>query len=155
MSLDESLRRRKIEGLERGHPVLAATGLRILDLDRGRAAVQMPLGINANHVGTFYAGSLFVLAEVAGAALCAGSFDSGRVFPLVKDMRIRYRRPAKSDVTARVALSESEIDATLAEVDRVGKADLAWQCELRGEAEEVVAIVDCVFQIRSREGEGG
>lgn len=133
--------------------MLAATGLRVLELDRGRATVRMPLDVNANHVGTFYAGSLFVLAEVAGAALCSGSFDSKRVFPLVKEMRIRYRRPATSDVTATVALSDSEIAGLLEQISRAGKADHAWQCELTDDGGRVVAVVDCVFQLRVREGD--
>ena len=40
-------------------------------------------------------------------------------------------------------------------LDRAGKADLAWQCELKGETGEVVAVADCDFQIHSRESEGG
>lgn len=138
-----------MEALERGHPVLAATGLRVVGLDRGFASARMPLDVNANHVGTFYAGSLFVLAEVAAAALVSGSFDSKRFFPLVKDMRIRYLRPATTDVTATVDMSDHEIAALVAEIGRVGKADHAWRCELRDDAHETVAVVDGVFQIRA------
>ena len=61
MALDPKLRERKMRGLETGHPVLAATDLEVQELDRGRARVRMPVETNANHIGTFYAGSLFVL----------------------------------------------------------------------------------------------
>lgn len=139
-----------MRGLESGIPVLEATGLRVLELDPGRARVRMPLEPNANHIGTFYAGSLYVLAEVTGAALYSGSFDSKRYYPIVKEIRLRYRRPATSDVSAEADLSAEEIEVLRAEVERSGKADHAWQCELRDAEGEVVAIADNVFQIRCR-----
>ena len=139
-----------MRGLERGIPVLEATGLRVLELDPGRARVCMPLEPNANHIGTFYAGSLYVLAEVTGAALYSGSFDSKRYYPIVKEIRLRYRRPATTDVSAEAGLSDAEIEALRAEVDREGKADHAWRCELQDRDGQVVAVADCVFQIRPR-----
>jgi thioesterase domain-containing protein len=151
MALSDELRNKKIRSLESVHPVLVATGLRVLDLDRGYARVRMPHASNANHVGTFYAGSLFILAEVAGAALFSGSFDSKSMFAIVKDMKIRYRRPAKTDVIAEVRINEKEIVSLRDRAEQLGKADHTLRCELVDVAGEVVAVAEGVFQLRLRE----
>ena len=52
MALSDELRNKKIRSLETVHPVLVATGLRVLDLDRGYARVRMRHASNGNHVGT-------------------------------------------------------------------------------------------------------
>jgi acyl-coenzyme A thioesterase PaaI-like protein len=152
MALTEALRDKKMRALETVHPVLAATGLRVLDLDSGYARVEMPHDVNANHLGTFYAGSLFILAEVVGAALFSGSFDSKRFAPIVKNMQIRYVRPALTDVLGEARLSNDEIDALRQRAETKGKADHALRCELADTAGNVVAIAECVFQLRSRSG---
>jgi acyl-coenzyme A thioesterase PaaI-like protein len=141
-----------MRGLETGVAILQASGLEVLELDRGYSRVRMPFAINSNHVDTFYAGSLFVLAEVTGAALYSGSFDSKHFYPIVKDMEIRFVRPASSDVTAEARLSDTEIAELQARVKRDGKADHHWECELRDANGVVVAVTRNVFQLRAKAG---
>lgn len=148
--LSDELREKKKRSLETGHVVLEASKLEVIELDRGVARVRMPIDVNANHIGTFYAGSLFILAEVTGAALFSGSFDSKHFYPIVKDMRIRFRRPARTDVRAEASLTEGEIVALSERAKAEGKVDYPWRCELIDTAGEVVAIAEGVFQIRWR-----
>jgi uncharacterized protein (TIGR00369 family) len=150
VSLDADLRARKVRGLETGHPLLAASGLRVLEFDRGYASVRMPIEVNANHIGTFYAGSLAVLAEVAGAALFSASFDSKRFYPIVKDMRVRFLRPATRDVVAVASLEEDAIDMLERRAESEGKVDVPLDVELRDEEGVVVARAESVFQLRAR-----
>ena len=50
LALTEELRGRKMRSLEKGHPLLEASGLEVLVLDRGLARVRMPIAINANEL---------------------------------------------------------------------------------------------------------
>ncbi len=139
-----------MRAFETGHPLLEASGLEVLDLDRGHARVKMPIEINANHIGTFYAGSLVVLAEVTGAVLFSGCFDSKHFYPIVKDIHTRFRRPATTDVVAEVRLDEAEIRSLMARTEREGKADHRLTIELRDAGSVVVAVTESVFQLRAR-----
>ena len=132
---DELLGKLKI-ALARNIPFVERTGLEILELERGYVKMRMPLGPNINHVEMMYAGALYTLAELPGGAIFTTSFDVSRYYPIVKDMSIRFRRPAKSDVTVQ------------AEADREGKADYEWDCELRDASGEVVATTHNVYQLR-------
>ena len=156
MALSEDLRRRKMRSLETGHPLLAASALEVLELDSGCARVRMPIEVNANHIGTFYAGSLVVLAEVTGAALFSGSFDSKRFYPIVKDIQTKFLRPATTDVTAEARLGESELDRLREQAVQDGKVDHRLELELKDAGGETVAISQSVFQLRARSrGESG
>ena len=150
MALTEELRERKMRSLEKGHPLLEASGLEVLALDRGFARVRMPIAINANHIGTFYAGSLVVLAEVTGAALFSGSFDSKRFYPIVRDIQTTFRRPATTDVTAEVKLAEDDIVSLADRAERVGKVEHRLALELRDVSGQIVAETQSVFQLRAR-----
>lgn len=79
-----------------------------------------------------YAGALFTLAELPGGVVYLSSFDTRRFYPIVKDMQIRFRRPAKTDITVEVHLSDDEVQRIQNEADANGKADFEWECELKG-----------------------
>lgn len=67
----------------------------------------MPGAGNENHIGSMYAGALFTLAEIPGGALFLTSFDSARFYPIVKEMTLRFRRPAKGDIRVEARLMPS------------------------------------------------
>lgn len=144
---DELLGKLKI-ALARNIPFVERTGLEILELERGYVKMRMPLGPNINHVEMMYAGALYTLAELPGGAIFTTSFDVSRYYPIVKDMSIRFRRPAKSDVTVEVRLDPGKAAEIQAEADREGKADYEWDCELRDASGEVVATTHNVYQLR-------
>ena len=111
-------------------PVLEHMGLEVLEAASGRAAARVPIDGNGNHVGTMYAGVLFSVAEMLGGALSLATFDPARFYPIVKDLRIDFRRPAASAVTARTSLDEAEVDRVLADAERDGKGQFVLRSEL-------------------------
>lgn len=129
-------------------PVLEHMGLEVIEAAPGRAAARVPIDGNGNHVGTMYAGVLFSVAEMLGGALSLATFDPARFYPIVKDLRIDFRRPATSAVTARTSLEEAEIDRVLADVDREGKGQFVLRSELTDEDGTVVASTEGTYQIR-------
>jgi hypothetical protein len=57
---------------------------------------------NGNHVNTMYAGALFTLGEFAGGILHLVTFDYMKFFPIVKEVNIRFHRPALTNVVMEV-----------------------------------------------------
>ena len=130
-------------------PFLEHTGVVVEHAERGFVRLRMPFEPNVNHVGMMYAGALFTLAEVPGGTIFLTSFDGTKYYPIVKDLQIRFRRPAMSDITVEVRISEDEIARIGAEAEANGKADYAWECELRDTSREVVAISQNTYQMRT------
>jgi acyl-coenzyme A thioesterase PaaI-like protein len=130
-----------VEGIKR-------TGIRALALRDRYAKLLMPLEGNVNHVGTMYAGSLFTLGEIAGGAIHMVSVDTTRLVPIVKEVNIRFRRPAMTDVTMEVELSAEEASRIEAEALEKGKADYVLHLELKDANAEVVSTVVGTWQSR-------
>ena len=130
-----------VEGIKR-------TGIKAVAARDRYAKLLMPLEGNGNHVGMMYAGSLFTLGEIAGGAIHLTSFDGSRLYPIVKEINIRFRRPAQTDVTMEVELSAEEASRIQAEALEKGKADYVLNLELKDADGEVVAIVGGTWQVR-------
>ncbi len=126
-------------------------GLRALVLEPHRVRLGMPLAGNTNHFGSMYAGALFTVAEIPGGALFLTTFDVARFYPLIKEMGIRFRRPAYSDVTCEVSLSAEEADRIAGEAAARGRSEFVLAGEVRDSAGAVVAESRGVYQIRRLE----
>ncbi|MBU2514131.1 DUF4442 domain-containing protein [bacterium] len=124
------------------------TGLKVVALRDRYAKFVMPLEGNVNHVGAMYAGSLFTLGEFTGGIVPGVSFDITRYFPIVKEIKIKYIAMAKTDIHIEAELSQEEVKRIEAEADENGKADITMDLELKNTNNEVVAIVNGVWQIR-------
>ena len=94
---------------ENTFPFVTRCGVKVLELARGYCKMLMPFEPNINHVGMMYAGALYTIAELPGGVIYLTSFDTSKYYPIVKDMQIRFRRPAMGDVTVSVRVSEEEI----------------------------------------------
>jgi acyl-coenzyme A thioesterase PaaI-like protein len=136
------------KALEEGITFVKNAGLEVVELKRGYVKCRMPMAHNGNHIGTMYAGALFTVAEIPGGALFLSSFEMGRYYPIVKELNMRFLKPAKSDVTVEIMLPEERIAAIQAEADAQGKAEFILEGELKDAAGIVVAASRGVYQIR-------
>ena len=127
-------------------------GLETIEARPGYVKLKAPLKGNENHIGIMYAGALFTLAEVPGGTLFSTSFDTAKYYPIVKEMSIRFRRPAATDITLEMTMSEDEVDRIQTEAEVNGKADYVLEGELKDESGEVVALSKGVYQIRAIAG---
>jgi thioesterase domain-containing protein len=143
-STNESLR----SMVEKSIPFVAHTGIEVEVLERGYTKMRLPLANNHNHIGTMYAGALFTLAELPGGAIFVSSFDATRFYPVVRDMSIRFRRPAASDVWVEVRVSDEFVDKVQRTAEQHGKADYEWDCELKDQHGLVVASSKNLYQLR-------
>ncbi len=137
--------------LETGITFVANCGLKVLELRRGYVKCLLPFEGNGNHVGTMYAGALFTVAEIPGGALFLSSFDTRRYFPIVASLDMKFLKPAKSDVTVEIMLSDEQIASVSAEADAKGKATFTLDGELTTADGTVVATSHGVYQLRSVE----
>jgi acyl-coenzyme A thioesterase PaaI-like protein len=130
-----------IEGLRR-------TGLKVVEMRPGYVKLFMPFQGNAGHIGTIYAGSLFSFGECMGGMIHIASFDMSKFFPLVKEVSIKFKRPAVTDVTLELIMSEEEIKRIQDEADKNGKADFVLDLEIKDTQEKAVSTLHGVWQIR-------
>ena len=126
------------------------SGLRAELLEPGYVRLCMPLAGNQNHIGSMYAGALFTLAEIPGGALFLTSFDAQRFYPIIKEMNLRFRRPATGDIRVEARLDADEVLRLQKQVTEQGKAEYVLQLQLTDDSGEVVAESHGLYQLRAR-----
>lgn len=124
------------------------TGLDVVECRDWYARLRMPLKGNSNHIGIMYAGSLFTLGETAGGAVIPVAFDYNKYFAIVKDAKIRFKRPAMSDITMEVNMSKEEADRIVNGVEEKEKCDFVLELELKDINNDVVAVMSGTWQAR-------
>ena len=117
-------------------------------LEPGFVRLRVPLAGNENHIGSMYAGALFTLAEIPGGALFLTSFDASTFYPIVKEMTLRFRRPATGDIVVEARLSAEEIERLQTEAQANGKAEYVLELQLTDGSGEVVALSRGIYQLR-------
>lgn len=130
-------------------PTSSAMHIEALDVRPGYASMRAPLAGNGNHFGVMYAGVLFTVAELLGGALAWVSFDRDRLYPLVKDMTIDFRAPARSDVISEARLSAAEIDRIGTEALDRGKSTYLLEATVTDVDGIVVATTTGTYQLRA------
>jgi acyl-coenzyme A thioesterase PaaI-like protein len=126
------------------------SGLKAEVLEPGHVRLCMPLAGNQNHIGSMYAGALFTLAEIPGGALFLTSFDTQRFYPIIKEMNLRFRRPATGDIRVEARLTTEEIQHLQKQATELGKAEYVLQLQLTDESGEVVVESRGLYQLRAR-----
>ena len=144
--MDLELAKKMLEG---GIKFVANSGLRVVELRRGYVKCLMPFAGNGNHIGTMYAGALFTLAEIPGGALFLSSFDAAKFYPIVKELDLRFLKPAKADVTVEISLDDIHIASLSAQAAEKGKAEFILEGQLKAADGTIVAESRGVYQIRS------
>jgi thioesterase domain-containing protein len=124
-------------------------GLKVLEMKPRYVRLSAPLEGNENHIGTMYAGALFTLAEIPGGALFMTTFDVSKYYPVVRDMSIRFRRPARGDVTIELSMSEEEARRIESEAAENGKSEYVLSGELKDKSGKIVALSRGVYQLRA------
>ena len=117
-------------------------------LEPGFVRLRVPLAGNENHIGSMYAGALFTLAEIPGGALFLTSFDASKFYPIVKEMNLRFRRPATGDIVVEARLGAEEIERLQSEAQANGKAEYVLELQLTDGSGEVVALSRGIYQLR-------
>ncbi len=123
-------------------------GLEVLALAPNEVKLMLPKKGNENHLGTVFAGALFTLGEVPGGVLVYTTFDAAKVYPVVKEMNIKFVRPAATDVTIEMTMSRAESDRLAREAEETGKASFTLDGEILDAEGTVVAQTRGFYQLR-------
>ncbi len=123
--------------------------MEVVDMGPGTMTLRVPFEGNQNHVGTMYAGALFAIAEVPGGALAVQLFDPAKYYPVIKDMTVDYRRPARTDVTVDASISPVDVARVLGGVAEAGKADFVMDLEVKDTDVTVVMTALGHYQLRA------
>ncbi len=104
---------------------------------------------NSNYVGTQFGGSLFAMTDPFLMVMLVRRL--GRDYVVWdKSSAIRFRRPGTSDCRARFAVSDEELGEIKSRADREGQFDWHRKIEILDIEGQVVAEVEKVIYIATR-----
>ena len=112
------------------------------------ARLRLPLGdIHINHVGTAYAGSMFVAIEFSAAALFFCCYGVEAWTPIVRSVSVDYLKPARTDLIADLFLAEEEAAEKIAPVEERGRGNYVVEVPLQDAEGTLVAKAKVTFYI--------
>jgi thioesterase domain-containing protein len=129
-------------------PFAQRAGVDLLEFERGRVKMKIPLASNQNHIGIMYAGALFTVAEIPGGALFLSAFDASRAYPILVDMAVKFLKPATTDVFVEAKLPEEEITRVNTGLETSGKEQFVLELELKDANDVTVATTRATYQVR-------
>jgi acyl-coenzyme A thioesterase PaaI-like protein len=109
---------------------------------RRNATGQLELPFSAvvhNHLGTVHASAQIALAETASGDLLVHLFPEwvGKVVPIVREARAKFRKPATGTLTAHPAIADELAGQFREQMDKKGHASLTIEVELLNREGEV------------------
>ncbi|MFO7964959.1 MAG: YiiD C-terminal domain-containing protein [Desulfobacterales bacterium] len=133
-------------------PFIERIGIEALKMDADGIRIKVPLEPNINHIGSMYAGALWTLAEVMGGAVYHVYLAVEGTFPIVKELNIKFVRPAATDITCEYQMDTAEADRLKDECIEKGKANYDISLELKDAGGNVVAASQGYYQFRKGMG---
>jgi len=124
---------------------ISRTGLAFDKVETNELVARMPLADNANHTGIMYAGSLFALAECAAGTLFLNRYGDDSIVPICASVNIRFRRPATTDITLSITISDEQFVSLERKALENGKAVIEFEEKLMDANGEVVSIADVKY----------
>lgn len=94
-----------------------------------------------NHLGDIHASAQFTLAETQSGLYLQTKFPQyeGKVVALLRDSTVKFRHPAKMNITAHAFIDEEVEQKFLTLLEKRGKATIAINVEVK-DAKEVVTM---------------
>ncbi|MBN2514643.1 MAG: YiiD C-terminal domain-containing protein [Deltaproteobacteria bacterium] len=100
-----------------------------------------------NHVGIVYAGSHFMLMELAGGALFAVTYGLNNFVPINKGMTINYHKPAITDLVCDLTLGKEQAENMIKTITANGKGDWILDMSVTDHAGNTVSSSTCNYYI--------
>jgi len=117
----------QIEEFLRAQIALAeAMDARVVSVQEERFILEAPMNANFNHLGTAFGGSIAAMAMLAAYGLLWSRLGDSKAHIVIKEARIRYRRPIRSVIRAEaLAPKKDELQQFLAGYKATGRASLS------------------------------
>jgi acyl-coenzyme A thioesterase PaaI-like protein len=103
-----------------------------------------------NHLQTIAAAAQFSLAELASGEYLMQVFPEliDKVVPVLRDSRVKYKRPANSSISAYASSSDKDIAKFKEHYDRKGRSLLSVNVEVKDTAGNVVSAASFSWYIQ-------
>ena len=126
---------------KKSSPIYEYLGLKLLSAEEGVFQAQIPnIPATGNHIGIMHAGPLFALGEFLGGLVVARYLDNPQKFqPVVRDLKIDFKAPAMTDITAEAHFDASQALEMNAKLEEKGKYDFQLKAVLSDSNGTVVA----------------
>ena len=113
--------------------------------------VRMSLGPETeNHLKMMHAAYLFAGGEFLGGLVPMVHLAKPKKFqPVVRDLKIEFKAPAFSSVTAETQFSQAQADEMNDTLDKEGRFDFTLLADLKDESEKLVAQTTTNYVIRN------
>lgn len=151
----ESFRTRLLRWRFNLHPAYRRSGARITYVDASLREVRILLPLcraTRNLNGTIYGGSIYSAVDPIHAVMLVRSLGAQNYVAWTKEAHVRFLRQARTDLTARVILTEEEVRAVRAEAEVTGKVERQYTVELIDARKHVCAACDITIHIHARRG---
>ena len=134
--------------IEETIPWVKDSGLRAEVLEERHIVLRLPRDHHLNHVGIVYAGSLFMLMEMAGAALFGCTYPFGKYIPINKGMSIQFLKMGITDILCDLTISEEKAFEMIKPIDTKGKGEWVLEMDCQDTEGKVIASSVCHYYIK-------
>lgn len=117
-------------------------------IEEGHVILKIPKEKHLNHVGIIYAGSLFMLMEIAGAALIGSKYPPKTYVPINKGMSIEFKKPGTTDMFCELWLNKEDDAKYMKTVEEKGKSDYFMDMEAKDANGVVCATSRCNYYVK-------
>lgn len=128
-------------------PWVKMSSLFVETFEEGHVKLCVPAANHLNHVGIVYAGTHFMLMEVAGAALFLATYGIQKYIPVNKAMSIRYLKPATTDISCELWMDREEGLQKLKPVEERGKGEWILDMTVTDAHGIVVSTSTCTYYL--------
>ena len=110
-----------------------------------------------NHVQTIAAAAQFSLAELASGDYLLKLFPElvGQVVPVLRDSRLKYRKPAASSISAHASVSDKSLNKFRNLFEKKGRALITIDVEIRDTQDVVTSNGSFVWYVMENAGGSG
>ncbi|HET9596073.1 MAG TPA: DUF4442 domain-containing protein [Anaeromyxobacteraceae bacterium] len=134
-------------------PAYFGTGARIVYISRDwrEVRIELPLSLRTrNYVGTIFGGSMFASVDPIHMVMLIKNLGPDYLV-WDKSSSIRFLRPGRETLSARIAIGEDELDAIRSELAGARSLERTYAIELVEPAGKVCARVEKVVYVRRKE----
>ena len=134
------------------YPPYLGAGVRVTRIADDFHAIDVEMRLrpwNRNYVGTHFGGSLFSMVDPFFMIMLIELLGTGYVV-WDKAGTIRFRRPGRGTVRAKLEISPGRVQEIRAAVGSAGKLEETFRVEIRDARGDVVAEVEKLVSVRKK-----
>ncbi|MGC9325772.1 MAG: PaaI family thioesterase [Desulfomonilia bacterium] len=128
-------------------PWVKMSGLYVDTFEEGHVKLTVPSKNHLNHVGIVYAGTHFMLMEVAGAALFLATYGIHKYVPINKRMNINYLKPSTTDISCELRMGMEEAREKLEPIKERGRGEWVLDMTVTDATGTTVSNSTCTYYI--------